>query len=245
MNKYDLTNVSFLIPIRLDSVIRIENILLSIDNILNHFKTNIYVLEAAEYCNGILKKILPNEVNYIFEYDCDPIFHRTKYLNLLSTIVTTPVIALWDADVIVESSQIKDSATDVLTQRFDASYPYDGRFMDTSSIIRSMYLTKPDIQFLLRNINKMSLPYGDSMVGGAVFVDTKKFHAIGGENENFYGWGPEDWERKARWERSGFSISRIQGPLFHLSHPRDINGRHSSKFQQINCAIQLKRSHSL
>jgi len=33
----------------------------------------------------------------------------------------------------------------------------------------------------------------------------------------------EDGERYCRWEKMGYRIKRIDGPLFHLSHPRGIN----------------------
>lgn len=52
------------------------------------------------------------------------------------------------------------------------------------------------------------------------------------ENENFYGWGPEDWERIERWKNLGYRIKTIDGVLFHLIHPRDMNGKHNSEGQR-------------
>jgi predicted glycosyltransferase involved in capsule biosynthesis len=49
------------------------------------------------------------------------------------------------------------------------------------------------------------------------------------ENENFYGWGVEDDERVKRMEVLGFSINRVQGPMFHLWHPRGKNSWYASK----------------
>ena len=40
----------------------------------------------------------------------------------------------------------------------------------------------------------------------------------GGENEHFYGWGPEDLERVKRMEILGYSVTRIKGDLYHLYH---------------------------
>ena len=62
MYKYDLTDVSFLIPIRLDSIIRLENLIASIKFLLKNFKTKVIVLQADKYDNGILKKLLNRNV---------------------------------------------------------------------------------------------------------------------------------------------------------------------------------------
>lgn len=79
--KINLLEMSFLIPVRIDSVVRLENLLKSIECILRNFETNIYVLEAAPYNNGLLERLLPKDINYFFVEDRDPIFYRTHYIN--------------------------------------------------------------------------------------------------------------------------------------------------------------------
>ena len=54
-------------------------------------------------------------------------------------------------------------------------------------------------------------------------VNKHKYLKAGGENENFYGWGPEDAERFKRMEILEGAVERVDGPLFHLHHPRGIN----------------------
>ena len=61
-------------------------------------------------------------------------------------------------------------------------------------------------------------------VGGAVFAKTAKYIGAGMDNEAFYGWGLEDGERHYRWLEFGYKIYRHEDCLFHLSHPRDLNG---------------------
>ena len=50
----------------------------------------------------------------------------------------------------------------------------------------------------------------------------------GGENEHFYGWGPEDAERVKRMKILGLPVYRASGPLFHLYHPRKENSWYGS-----------------
>lgn len=89
-----------------------------------------------------------------------------------------------------------------------------------------------DIGVLKNNILKMVLPYGTNMGGGAIFITREKFENSGGEDESFYGWGPEDWNRIEKWTQLGYRIERVKGPLFHLTHPRDLNGCHNSEWQK-------------
>ncbi|MDD7303583.1 MAG: methyltransferase domain-containing protein [Prevotellaceae bacterium] len=231
MNRINLMDVDFIIPVRIDSVVRIENLLSSIDYLLTHFHTNIFVIEATHFNNHILEKSLPNEVVYFFIEDLDPIFHRTKYLNILSRKGIGKYIAIWDADIIINYRQIVESVTALREETADVSFPYDGHFYDTTEIIRSIYLETSDYSVLNDNINKMLLPYGTDMGGGAVFIARNKFNMSGGEDESFYGWGPEDWNRIEKWKKYGYNITKIKGPLFHLSHPRDINGKLNSEWQ--------------
>jgi hypothetical protein len=57
-------------------------------------------------------------------------------------------------------------------------------------------------------------------VGGAFLVNKEKYLLAGGENENFYGWGPEDVERVKRMEILEYPIPRSKGSCYHLYHPR-------------------------
>src|SRR5690554_3069767 len=110
MNKpSDLKDVTFLIPIRVDGIQRIENLLMAIEHLSLHFNTNIHILEADGYNNHLLTQLLPKQVEISFVEDYDPIFHRTHYINRMVEKCTTPFLAIWDADVIVPSQQIAES----------------------------------------------------------------------------------------------------------------------------------------
>ena len=233
--KIDLTDTAFIIPVRIDSIIRLENLLMSLDCILSYFHTQIYILEASSYPNKIIPSLTSKEssITYHFLLDKDPIFHKTKYLNILSKYVNTPIVCIWDADVILDHIQILDAIKQLRTKKFEVAYPYDGDFLDTSDILREHYWLHRDIAFLQKQRNKMNSLYTVEgiigAVGGAVFVQTEKYRSAGLENEDFYGWGLEDGERHYRWLSFDYQIYRSKGCLFHLSHPIDINGMFRSK----------------
>lgn len=85
------------------------------------------------------------------------------------------------------------------------------------------------------------MPYGNSMGGGALFITSEAFIQSGREDERFYGWGPEDWNRVEKWKVLGYRTYRPKGPLFHLSHPRDVNGYHSWEGQKANHSSFLSK----
>ncbi|MFG1943304.1 glycosyltransferase [Nonomuraea sp. NPDC048826] len=55
--------------------------------------------------------------------------------------------------------------------------------------------------------------------GACLWVRAPVFHAIGGFDERFQGWGGEDDDVVARLARAG-RLTRFDDPLLHLAHPR-------------------------
>lgn len=225
--KINIKYFTFIVPVRVDSIIRIENLLMSIQYLLKNFETNITVLEASDYNNGILQKLLDKKVEYVFFEDKDPIFYRTKYLNIMTIKSTTPYVGIWDADVIIPKDQIIDSV-EKIRNCFEIAFPYDGSFFDTSEIIREYYLKHQEVDVLIKNKNKMEKIYGENMGGGAIFVNKNAYILSGMENERYYGWGLEDGDRLERWITLNYRIYRSSGCLFHLTHPRTLNSTYRS-----------------
>ncbi len=233
--KTDLRDTTFIIPVRVDSMIRLENLLATVDMLDESFNTNIVVTEAAAYNNGVIKRLLGERVKYIFHEDKDPVFHRTKYLNWMACEVKTLVTAIWDADIVMDPAQIVESVESIRSGECDARLPYNGDCFDTTEIYRSHYLRHRDIGFLTSCKDAMKKMYAiegvTGAVGGAVFIRTRNYIESGLDNEKFYGWGREDGERFYRWLGLGYVPGRSEGCIFHLWHPRDDNGRFRDDLQ--------------
>ena len=231
--KHDLKDITFLILVKIDTIERIENLLAVTQFLISNFDTNIEVLEVAPYNNGIIKKVLNKSVNYIFMEDDDPILFRTKYLNCMLSSVNTPFVTVWDVDCLIEVKQIIETMDILRNGRADFVYPYEKKMLDTSHILRKLYIKKKRIDFLSKNSNRMKEMYPPVSVGGVFFCKLETYVKIGLENENFYGWGVEDGERHIRCKNSEYKTERVKGVLFHLTHPRGVNSIIHNKEQSI------------
>lgn len=219
----DAADITIMILIRIDSIARLENLITVVQHLQRCLSTHIYVREADCYCNGVLEKLLDNSIRYEFVEDDDPILYKTWHFNRMMKNVITPFVAIWDADTIAESVAICKCLEELRKGNADIALPYNGVCLDTSNILRALYLKKQDEDVLTRNINKMERMSEKVMTGGAVMMNRQEFISLGGENEAYYGWGDDDYDRYIRFMNHGLKIYRSKNVLFHLSHPRGIN----------------------
>jgi len=187
--KTNLKDITFLVLVRLDSIERLESLLISTSFLVSDFETRVSVLEVASYNNGILKRLLNKKVNYSFLEDDDPILFRTKYLNTMFSSVTTPFIAVWDVDVLLATDQIIETVNLLRSGQADFVFPYEKKMLDTSDIIRKLFLKKKKIDVLNKYNDRMKEMYPPNPVGGAFFCKLDSYIKVGLENEDFYGWG--------------------------------------------------------
>jgi hypothetical protein len=76
-------DVTFVIPVRIDSIERLDNLIIVTNYILSYCNTNITVLEADHRNTDILRKLLKPDINVLFEENHLNIFHRTHFINKL------------------------------------------------------------------------------------------------------------------------------------------------------------------
>lgn len=229
MRKFNLRDVTFTIPVRIDTVERKRNLETVVAYINKYFDTNILIGEesaSAEMAH------LRTQCDYIHYQTNDPMMRRTHILNELAKEADTPIIANYDTDVLFPIKQYLNSVQLIRDHRADMVYPYDGRFCgvehprDIDSIVKQLSLDNVRGTFLKHIRN-------DS-VGGAIFWNKDSFIRGGMENENFVSWGFEDDERIVRFKALGFTIMRWPGILYHLHHPSSPNSASVHKYYKSN-----------
>ena len=240
---YDYKDLTFVIPIHIDSIVRLENLVMVVD-CLKQLNANIVIHECGKYGNRIIRNHFTRKKNttYLFSTSDDVVFYRTAIINKTMKYVTTPFVSVWDADVIVDCKQIQESMDCLRLEQCDISFPYDGDFLNVDYVFRECYFKNRDIRLLCKHFKYFNRLYGDNFVGGGFLINRIKYIKSGSENEKFYGWGPEDLDRVLRWHNMGFHVHRSKGPMFHLCHPRDSNGYMRSEIHNDLCTLQLANS---
>lgn len=209
--RYNLSDVTFTIPVYFDHKDRQENLEMCIAMLKKYFATNIVVMEH----NGDKFKYLSKYVQY---KQCKgAYFHRTKMLNDMAKEAETPFVFNWDADITVSPLQIIE-AVDMLRGGVDMVYPYDGRFARVPRLRYKELVACLDVG-TFANDKFVGTRQGDMIsVGGAVGFNVKSLLEGGGENERFISYGAEDVERYHRFKLLGYKVERVKGILYHIDH---------------------------
>ncbi|WP_343675265.1 galactosyltransferase-related protein [Chitinophaga sp.] len=219
----DLSDVTFLLPVRIDSSDRQDNLKMAIQFLRKYFRTHIIVLEA-DVAPRVDKSVLTENTGYLFVEDSSHWFHRTKYNNEMIRMATTPYIALWDVDVVAAPSLMVDAVNQLRNSDCKVCLPFDGKVAFVADpALKKLFQEQLDIKILQK-----VKPSQFKSVGGAVFLDREVFIACGMENERFFKWGPEDQERLRRMAILGYKAVRIKGTLYHIDHVTFHNSGYNS-----------------
>lgn len=231
--KIDLKDITFCIPIRIESSHRMRNLKTLLKYLDTFFDTNYIVLEA-DVSSNFKNDVNIDNLNHIFVEDEDVIFHRTKYINEMLHQVKTTYAAIWDTDAIAPIEQIQEAYEILQNSNNTMVYPFSGNFVCLNELVSIHFCNHMNINSLKSGCYFANYTYGFYSVGGAYMISTQKYLKAGGENENFYGWGPEDAERNVRIQILELGVKKVEGPLFHLFHTRGINSRESDKENGLN-----------
>lgn len=220
--KNDFSDLTFCIPVRIDSDKRKRNILAVVNFYRKETNARFIILEADNE-RKINELTLSPSLHYFFIKDDNLIFHRTHYINRMLNEVETSFAVIWDADVVIPTEQLAEAYMKLKLNNRTMVYPYDGRFCCINDFFSALFCKKNKIGLFTKTDMSQKMIFGYYSVGGAYVVNVQSYRTFGWENENFIGWGPEDVERNCRMRILGDCPERVGGPLFHLHHTRSVN----------------------
>lgn len=237
-SKIDLKDVTFTIPVLFDHLDRKKNLDLCVCMLQHNFETSIIVGEQ-----GMNKfEYMGSHCAYMHFVNMDN-FHRTKMLNEMAKVCQTPIIANWDADVVIAPMQILETVKKI-RDGADMVYPYEWMF---ARIPRQEWFSKLEKAVdigIVGGTRFMGMRDGDAVsFGGAVLFNKESFIKGGMENEHFISFGPEDSERRDRFTTLGFKVVRTNGPLYHINHWVGPNSSKNHEFFEANRVEYLKVAH--
>lgn len=208
--RLDCSDMTFTIPVMMDSQNRKQNLDLSLCHIQKYTKAPVIVGECKTSEFGYVSQ-WAEYIKYPYTE-----FHRTKMLNEMALKATTPYIANWDCDIFVPPLQIWLTC-EALRNGGQMVYPYDGRF---ARMDRVPWFKKIEqvVDIGVTSDAKLSRRDIKESVGGAVCWNKQAFIEYGMENEYMVSYAPEDVERYERAVKLKCKIEKIPGALYHMDH---------------------------
>jgi predicted glycosyltransferase involved in capsule biosynthesis len=203
----NLKDVTFLIPLKIESDDRKVVLDLVLCYMLKHLDTNIIICEEGS--QPLFPKMSKPEwgnIKYIFRKNDTELFHKTKNLNMMAKHATTPIIVSQDSDVIFYPHQYQKAAQAIRGNIVDFCYPFNQPNHNISKKLQTTLALTLNLQGIEPHL---TFEHPSPPPGGCFFMNKQKFFNGGGENENFVSWGPEDIERRDRFIKLGYKIVEI------------------------------------
>ena len=137
--RQDLTDTTFIIPLKLESPDRYTNFQILLQFLNDNFDTNIFIYEVGVKSSNEEGKheevpLIPeltkgmDHITHFFTSGFEneqPIpFHRTKYLNEMLSQVQTPITINHDADILMDPLNLTRACDEIRHGGFDLIYPF-------------------------------------------------------------------------------------------------------------------------
>jgi len=223
-----MMDLTFLIPIRIETEDRLRNIISSVSYLLKHVSAKVIVKEVSNQPTfeiraipEIRKYVDTTNLNYLYEESLNPWFCKSKILNDLIISADTKIVANYDADCIFPISSYYDAYNLINDGKADVVYPYGcGVYQwktEYSVEIYNKFVKTLDVQTLNNKV------LNNSTIGWSQFIDRQVYIDSFMMNENFISWGCEDDEFYYRMSCLGRRIARINNYVYHLEHSRTHN----------------------
>jgi hypothetical protein len=226
----NLNSTTILLTVKIDSQDRLNNLKHNLNYLNHNFETNIIIYEQGNIITKKQEEIKNNCQNLKIKFLNETkigFFHRTRYTNEMLELVHTPVVCCYDIDCFFDPEVSRKCEQKILKNEVDMIYPYGKGFFQIEvkkETNKEEFIKKPIIKTIFEQQNNEEnkkifyLKYTE--YGHAVFFNTKKYQTLGGENENFLSWGPEDQERLYKFQKLGLRIEWSDNFLLHFEHDR-------------------------
>ena len=216
MKKENLKDkLTFLIAAKVEHEDRLRNIRYTLSYLRHHFDADIIISEqdTSSKLHDMCKAF---HCRHIYQ-ETDEFFNRQRGVNMAAREATTPVIAHYDADILLRPQQIVGATEAIVSGRAQMVYPYNGHFYDVPEKFFDVINETKDLKKV--DLNECTL-FNPHSVGGVVMFDREHYWKCGGANEHFKSVGYEDNEINERFKKLGTKIARTEWPLWHLTHAR-------------------------
>ena len=239
--KIDLSEATFIIPIRIESQDRLRNVITTTAFLIDNFDTKIIIKEVDSE-SIFIRDVVPvlkefydvnTRIFHIFEKSNEPLFHRQKVLNEMIVEAKTEIVVNYDCDVLLPLDCYHEAYQSILHHTHDVIYPY-GQGMYQYQVRATDEIVSDFLQTGNYNILNRHSNLHTSDFGWVQFFNRQVYIGGGMENENFKAYAPEDKERFYRFTTLGYNVGRINDYVYHLEHARGENSWFSNPHMLLN-----------
>lgn len=214
----DLSDLTFIIPLGIETDHRLRNFLLTSDYLLKTCPDSSFIIHEIGPVNHI-DNINSNNLKKIYtpSNKIEDRFHKTWCINRCLEQTKTKICCIYDVDVLLELNNISKSV-ELIENGFDMVLPYGfGLYQKQILNFEECLNFKKCFNFFeLKTIN-----YNNSFYGHVQFFNTNSYVESGGENEEMIGYGPEDQEKLYKMQELDYKVSYLDNCyVWHIEHTR-------------------------
>ena len=232
-----MKDLTFLIPIKIDSNDRLENLTTIVSYLQRCFKDCDIVIIEMDASPKLLYKSILADVKYRFITNDSPYFNKCKAINAGVKIVKTPYFAVYDADVFFNPEAIRIGLNVLKTENVQLIYPYNGNFYNIKRDIIGKLNSATNFDIDMKDCNLVH----PQSVGGCFITSVECFKEVGGANEHFVSWGFEDNEIPIRYQKLGYNYAHLKEFVcFHIEHCSSDNSGINLLYK--NNAFEIEKS---
>ena len=239
-------NLTFLIPVKLESEDRVRNLTTVLTYLLTKFDAKILVQECDKESN-FSKLIMPyltqrfgiisHRLQYTFEEQKTSFFHKTRILNDLLHRSETEIVCNYDTDVLLPEKSYTLAYEMIRRGQCDAVYPYGcGVYQKAVTYPNEAFEEFINSDMNLEQFDKY-INLSNSTIGWCQFIRRENYIHSYMMNENFQAWGPEDCELYYRLNVLGNRVGRVNDYVYHLEHARSTDSWFSNPMWQQNTQL--------
>lgn len=238
---YSYDDLTFIVPIKIDSDVRIINFFYSMMYLKNthNFKIIVKEVDKTSKLKDVLKKINNPNLLHIFEEQNTSYFHRTKYLNDMIELSNSKIICNFDCDILLQKKNI-DKSLNLFNNGVDVVYPYNLGHYQLRIFNHEEFKLNGFNNFLNSfNTGNIKTEKWTSAFGHSVMLKKDVYINGFGENEEFKSYGPEDFERFYRFNTLNYNVKHLNCSddeyyILHMEHPRGNDSSESNSYFNYN-----------
>ena len=240
-----MLNLSFIIPLRIDSNDRLKNCETVIRFLSKYFpESEIVVIENGE--NSNIKNLLKenSEIKYYFIHNTDR-FSKANTINFGLLKTDKKYVAIYDVDVLIKPEAVF-KGLGILQTGKKVVIPHNLKYVNVKGALKDKIFETLDFSFIKhyfiweksKDAELEVFPY--RLPSGVVLFDKKTLIENGGYNKKMVSYGWEDIEVLKRLKKLGYPQYNLGWyHIIHLDHERRKDSQQNEYFE--NNKVEFNR----